>query len=195
VKKNRHIPMLAGVPASVGGDTERVLGLPAVASGFDFEIVFREQYPRIARVLARLVRDPARAEDLAVETLLKLYRTPKAQGPEAAGWLYRTAVRAGLDELRKRGRREKYERMAPGGRPSPSPEQIYAETERQVRVRETLANLKVRQAELLLLRSSGLSYREVADTLGLNPASVGTLLWRAEEAFRKEYVKRYGSQE
>jgi RNA polymerase sigma-70 factor (ECF subfamily) len=85
--------------------------------------------------------------------------------------------------------------MAPGGRPSPSPEQIYAETERQVRVRETLANLKVRQAELLLLRSSGLSYREVADTLGLNPASVGTLLRRAEEAFRKEYVKRYGSQE
>ena len=49
------------------------------------------------------------------------------------------------------------------------------------------------QAELLLLRSDGLSYEEVASALELNPGSVGTLLGRAQRAFRKEYLKRYGT--
>jgi RNA polymerase sigma-70 factor (ECF subfamily) len=34
----------------------------------------------------------------------------------------------------------------------------------------------------------------VASVLGMNPASVGTLLSRAQHAFRKEYIKRYGKQ-
>jgi hypothetical protein len=38
-----------------------------------------------------------------------------------------------------------------------------------------------RHAELLLLRSDGLSYEEVASTLDLNPSSIGTLLSRAQQ--------------
>ena len=57
-----------------------------------------------------------------------------------------------------------------------------------------LAALPRRQAELLLLRSDDGSYDELAAALSLNPASVGTLLARAKQAFRKEYVKRYGDQ-
>ena len=48
------------------------------------------------------------------------------------------------------------------------------------------------QAELLILRSDGVLYDELAAVLSLNPASVGTLLSRARAAFRKEYVRRYG---
>ena len=55
-----------------------------------------------------------------------------------------------------------------------------------------LASLEAKQAELLLLRSNDLSYQEVAAALDLNPSSVGTLLSRAQAAFRKEYVKLYG---
>jgi RNA polymerase sigma-70 factor (ECF subfamily) len=53
--------------------------------------------------------------------------------------------------------------------------------------------LRDREAELLILRSSGLTYGELAGALGLNPASVGTLIARAQQAFRKEYVKQYGT--
>ena len=56
-----------------------------------------------------------------------------------------------------------------------------------------LAMLPVGDA-LLLLRADGLSYDETAAALNLNPSSVGTLLARARQAFRKEYVKRYGEQ-
>ena len=47
---------------------------------------------------------------------------------------------------------------------------------------------------MLLLRSEDLSYEELASALDLNPASVGTLLSRAQEAFRKEYIEKYGEQ-
>jgi RNA polymerase sigma-70 factor (ECF subfamily) len=40
-----------------------------------------------------------------------------------------------------------------------------------------------------------LTYAELAAALNLNPASVGALLARAGQAFKKEYVKRYGEQD
>lgn len=42
------------------------------------------------------------------------------------------------------------------------------------------------------LRAEGLTYAQLAGALHLNPASIGTLLARAEDAFRKEYVNRHG---
>jgi RNA polymerase sigma-70 factor, ECF subfamily len=49
-----------------------------------------------------------------------------------------------------------------------------------------------RQAQFLLLRSQDFTYDEVAAILDLNPASIGTLLSRAQESFRKEYIRKYG---
>jgi RNA polymerase sigma-70 factor (ECF subfamily) len=164
----------------------------AVATPFDFEATFRAQYERIARVIARVVQDHARAEELAVEVFLKLWKSPQAHGENTEGWLYRTAVRKGLDELRRRTRRNRYERLLGWVRVVPTPEQVRAASEEQQNVRLVLAVMLPRQAELLLLRSHGLSYDELASALDLNPASIGTLLSRAQAAFRKEYVKRYG---
>jgi RNA polymerase sigma-70 factor (ECF subfamily) len=77
---------------------------------------------------------------------------------------------------------------------SPAPEEIHAAKEEQDKVRSALAGMNPRQAEMLLLRSEGLSYGELASLLGLHTASVGTLLSRAQQAFRKEYIKRYGKE-
>jgi len=167
---------------------------PPEAVRFDFEATFRAQYPKIARVIARVVRDPARSEELAVEVFVKLWRSPRAQGKKAEGWLYRVAVRKALDELRRQARRARYERFVRLGQPPVSPEQAHAANEEQQRVRLVLAVIDRRQAELLLLRANELSYDEAAVALGLNPASVGTLLSRAQQAFRKEYLRRYGQE-
>jgi len=160
---------------------------------FDIDTVFRSHYGRIARVIARVVRDSARAEDIAVDVFVKLWRNPRAQGEHAQGWLYRTAVRAALDDLRRQTRRARYESMLSFRKP-PTPEEVRLASEEQERVRLVLSVIQTRQAELLVLRSDGLSYEEVATALDLNPASVGTLLIRAQQAFRKEYVNRYGEQ-
>ena len=64
--------------------------------------------------------------------------------------------------------------------------------ERRVRVRSVLGTLKPREAQLLLLRASGLAYRELAGTLGIEAASVGTMLARAEAEFERRFRARYG---
>lgn len=172
--------------------TEAIERLPASDTPVDFEAMFHAQYGRVARAISRVIRDPARAEELAVEVFLKWTRHPQAHGDHAPGWLYRTAVRMALDELRRQSRRARFERLVQFVGAAPTPEDLQVTRDDCERVRGVLGALPRRQAELLLLRHEGLSYEEVAAALGLNPASVGTLLIRAQQAFRKEYVKRYG---
>jgi RNA polymerase sigma-70 factor (ECF subfamily) len=190
-------------PAGVVGGVARELAVPMTAddaasgAAVDLDSLFRAQFPRIARLIARVTRDPSRAEELAVDVFLKWSRTPKAHGPHAIGWLYRTAIRIGLNELRAETRRGWYERMfafLPNERSAvPTPEDTHGTNESREHVRIVLSELPRRQAAMLLLRSDGLSYAEIAAAVNVNAASVGTLLVRAQRAFRKEYIKRYGT--
>jgi RNA polymerase sigma-70 factor (ECF subfamily) len=173
--------------------TEATTADETPTEAFDFEAVFHGHYRRVARVILRVIQDPSRAEEVAVEVFWKLWRHPSAHGPQCAGWLYRTASRAAVDELRKRTRREKYERwFGFNTQPSGDPERSREAAEERLRIRTVLASLRSQDAQLVALRSEGLSYEELADALTLNPSSIGTKLRRAQEAFRKEYVRRYG---
>jgi RNA polymerase sigma-70 factor (ECF subfamily) len=88
--------------------------------------------------------------------------------------------------------RERYESLESFFGMAESPERVAEQNQDRTRVRQVLAFLKPDQAGLILMRAEGFSYSEIATALGLNPASVGTRLARAEQAFRKEFVKRYG---
>jgi RNA polymerase sigma-70 factor (ECF subfamily) len=174
---------------------ESVAGMSLGEERVDLETVFRAQYERIARVIAGVTRNPARAEELAVDVFLKWERTPQAHGENAEGWLYRTAVRVALNELRRRSLRSRYARVLGFlmyGKRGPAPDEIYSARQDVDRVRRVLSALEPREAELLLLRGNDFSYQEMAAALNLNPASVGTLLSRALQAFRKEFIRRYG---
>jgi len=179
--------------SGVSARGKTIEAVPA-ADAFSFEGAFYAHYDRIARAIVRIVRDPARAEELAVDVFWKFWRTPRAHGEKAGGWLYRAAIRVGLNELRRQTRAARHEQLSETTAASATPEQVHAALEEQEQVRAVLAVLHRRQAELLLLRANGLSYEEVASALNLNPASVGTLLSRAQQAFRKEYISRYGEQ-
>ena len=73
---------------------------PAAGDAVDrLDALFREHYPRIARMVGRIVRDRGRAEEIAVDVFIKWRRHPAAHGDHAEGWLYRTAVRQALDDL------------------------------------------------------------------------------------------------
>jgi RNA polymerase sigma-70 factor (ECF subfamily) len=146
------------------------------------------------RIIIRIINDPGRAEDAAMEVFWKLWRTPPRKTADPGGWLYRAAVRVALDDLRRQARRRKYESVFHPAEQKETPEDLHSEHQRRQRVRSVLAVMNRRQAELLILRSDGISYEEVAHLLGLKPASIGTLLRRAQRAFRKEYVKRYGEE-
>jgi len=183
---------LGDVVVGVEASSEACAGVDIECEVPDLEAVFRAEYEGVARAIFRIILDPARAEELAVEVFIRWSKTSPGQNQNTAGWLYRTAVRIGLDELRFRARRRRYESLSRLISPSPTPEQIRVAAEHRDSVRKVLGSIGRREAELLLLRNQGFSYEEIASALHLNPASVGTLLSRAQMAFRKEYVKRYG---
>jgi RNA polymerase sigma-70 factor (ECF subfamily) len=165
------------------------------AGGWDadeFQATFLEHYGAIYRHLFRLLGSQEEAEDLAQEAFLRLYRQrfPPGREHNLRAWLYRVATHLACNALRSQRRRERRER-AEAGRAEPSggvdpAEAVLREEERDA-VRRVLGCLRPREAQVLLLRYAGLSYREVAEVLGVAPGSVGTLLARAEAAFERAY--------
>lgn len=166
-----------------------------------FDDLFREHWNRICRVLYQLVGDWDEAEDLALDTFVRLYRRPPAHGANLGGWLYRVATNLGFNALRARKRRQQYEeqagldRLERGELPFQDPAAAMEQRQQQARVRRTLAEIKPRSAQLLILRHSGLSYAELARATGIKSASVGTLLARAEAEFADHYRALEGAQE
>lgn len=160
---------------------------------FEFERLFLEHWASVYRVLHRLVGDPAEAEDLALEAFLRLYRQTGKQtgGISAGGWLYRVATRLGLHSIRSWKRREHYEltagRYALEESEQASPAEILARQEEHQQVRLVLSRMNERQSQILILRHSGLSYKEIAEALNLTSGSIGPLLLRAEREFEKQY--------
>jgi RNA polymerase sigma-70 factor, ECF subfamily len=187
----------SGVVSIMSTRTEAIADMNTHDASFNLEMAFRAHYDRVTLIIGRVVGDRGRAQELAVEVFLKLWRNREAQGEQMKGWLYRTAVHKGLDELRRRNRRARHEGLLNVflARSSPAtPEEIHIANEEQEKVRSVLTLIEPRQAELLMLRSNGFSYEEVASIVRLNPTSVGTLLSRAQQAFRKEYIKKYGQE-
>ena len=161
-----------------------------------FDELFLRYYGRIYEALFRLTGDAAQADDLAQETFIRLYRRPpEAAGREhkVGGWLYRVAVNLGYNTLRAARRRTVYE-LASEREASADPEAVTEQHEERLRVRAALAELPPQQAQLLMLRHAGLSYKELAEALDVAPASIGTLLARAERAFEARYRASAGSE-
>jgi RNA polymerase sigma factor (sigma-70 family) len=157
-----------------------------------FEELFTANYAPLTRLIFHIVGDAGLAEELASEAFWKLHCKRPPTSANLAGWLYRTGLRMALDSLRKRKRREQYEARTPNPQPPTSPEARLQQIEQQWRVRQVLAAIKREQAWLLVLRSEGYTLGEIASILRLHQGSVGTYLARADAAFRKEEVKRYG---
>ena len=167
---------------------------PAAGDTVDrLDALFREHYPRIARMVGRIVRDRGRAEEIAVDVFIKWRRHRAAHGDRAEGWLYRTAARQALDDWRRAERWLRIARVLAPLWPSPrTPEQLHAaEIERQ-QVRAVLAALKRRDAELLLLWTEDMTYEQMAAAIGVKPSSIGSLLRRAQAAFRIAYEEIHG---
>jgi len=157
----------------------------------DFDVLFHAQWERVNRTVFNIVGDWDEAEDLALEAFLRLYQRPPRDDTNPAGWLYRVAVNLGFNALRERKRRRQYEteagEMVLSGQGEGDPAQAAEQHLERRHVHAVLAAMKERSAQLLILRHSGLSYAELAGALEISPASVGTLLARAEAEFEKLY--------
>jgi RNA polymerase sigma-70 factor (ECF subfamily) len=157
-----------------------------------FDVLFRKHVAGVVRFARRFVRSEARAEELAQDVFLQLYKTRDRYEPRARfkTWLFRMVNNACLSELRSADHRRRSDPAAAGGDPdvaleavmrsTPSSEHDALDAEAVGAIRNAVGRLPEQQrAALLLARSEGLSYDEVAETLGCSVSAVKSLIHRA----------------
>ena len=164
-----------------------------------FEQAFNQHWAWVCQTLYRLVGDWDEAEDLALQVFTQLQTNPPQDEEKLVGWLRRVATNTGLNALRSRHRRQRYEKAAgmlklqQAAPRDPAIEVEQRETCRQVQ--QVLAGMKPRTARLLIYRMMGLSYAQIAAEINVSPSSVGTLLARAERIFERRYRALEGHDE
>jgi RNA polymerase sigma-70 factor (ECF subfamily) len=149
--------------------------------------------PGVTNVIYRMCGDVQVAEDAAQETFIQAWLHLASYRPQTSlrNWLYRIAVNAATDILR----REK--RIAPNDieemplkDPHPSPEARLFQTERTALVQKAILVLPDASRAVLVLREyEEMSYHQIADTLDI---PVGTVMSRLNYA-RKILKEKLGA--
>lgn len=169
-----------------------------LASESTFEALFEREYPVVVAVAYRVLGERGEAEDVAQEVFARAVARHGSRFP-APGALRLAAAHRALNVLRSRRRRiarevADFQRNRSGrdaAERGADPGEILDRGQRALLVRAALARLRPRDAELLAMRYAGASYREVAESLRIDAAHVGTRLARAEQAFKRE-IERAG---
>lgn len=159
-----------------------------------FEALVRRYAERAFRAAYRVVRDQQAAEEVLQEAMIKAYRAlPRFEARSSFyTWLYRITVNLALDR-RRRGKREQTvewddaiaHEIDPRALVSTSsnPETDARRHEVRLLVSEGIQTLPDGQREVLLLREvDGLSYEEIAESMGI---SKGTVMSRLHYARKK----------
>lgn len=168
--------------------------LARVAAGDSdaFASLVESHQERLLRLCERLLGDPEEARDAAQEVFLKAWRKAADFRPQGQvyTWLYRIAVNHCFNKLRRR-RLVRFLRFETGpdesGAPAFDPPDAGADPaaslearQRWNATRKAIAKLPDNQrAVLILARFEGLSYRQIAEVLGITEGAVESRLVRA----------------
>jgi len=173
----------------------------AGGSAYDerLEALYADQADKVFRAAYRVTGNAADAEDVVQTVFLRLTRMPAGKlGPDAGGYLHRSAVNAALDVVRSRQRAgwvplEPIERTALGASDAPDPEREQRSRQLRAHIRLALSRLSPRSAEVFALRYfEGLGNIEIAGLLGLSQGVVAVLLHRTRARLKKELVALEG---
>lgn len=152
-----------------------------------FKQLVQRQYKNVLNWVYRYLGDRSRAEDLAQEVFLKVYRARKSYVPTAkfSTWLYHMVINLCRNDLRARKARSWGALPKIEGEPdSPSREDL-GHTVRQA-VDELPENQRM---AVLLARFEEMSYEEIAETMGLSVEAVKSLLFRARRSLRDRLAR------
>jgi RNA polymerase sigma-70 factor (ECF subfamily) len=152
-----------------------------VESVTDWERIVREHGPMVFGTAWRILGHAADTEDVVQDVFLEVFRL-RADGSVRswAGYLRKMAACRALDRLRQKRRPVVSLNGLALRSPAPGPELLAAEKELADRLREAIAELPEREAEVFCLRYfDDLSYQDIANALDINAGAVAQALHKA----------------
>lgn len=154
-----------------------------------FEEIYKATSGFVYTVALRVLGDRQDADEVTQDVFLSVHDNLKRFRFESSfkTWVYRIAVNRALNYVKKISRRRSHEVYSEDAVTETGVvAQVHTNNEREdadVRVQEMLAHLNPDQRACIVLRSiEGLSYQEIAQSLGININTVRTRLMRAREA-------------
>lgn len=174
----------------------RALERAAAGDAESFGVLVERHQERLIRLCHRLLHDREEARDAAQEVFLKAFENAAGFRPRGRvyTWLYRIAVNHCLNRLRRRQvvRFLSFGAVSPAGEGdeeapafdpadgAPGPERRLEARRRFQRTRELIDELPPGQrAVLVLAKFEGLSYRRIAEVIGITESAVESRLFRA----------------
>ena len=150
-----------------------------------FESLFRQHQADVYRWILRIVRDPAVAEDVTVETFWRIHRAHARFDPSRSfeAWARRIATNAALDHLRS----TRPETALPDDLPQPPLPDPGISQEVREKTAQAFGRLppKLRIAATLAVIEEQ-PYQEIAEALGISAGAVKLRVFRAVRLLRKD---------
>ena len=185
------------------GETVDQAGAPELASpgGAEWtpptwEDVVRDHSARVYRLAYRLTGNTHDAEDLTQEVFVRVFRSLSSYSPGTfEGWLHRITTNLFLDMARRRqrirfeGLGEETTARLSGAEPTPA--QVFDDRHFDGDVQAALKALPPEyRAAVILCDIEGLSYEEIADTLGIKLGTVRSRIHRGRAQLREALEHR-----
>ena len=154
-----------------------------------FAEIFQENRDRVYRLCCGFVSDPGDVDDLFQEIMLNIWKNLSTFRGEAQinTWIYRITVNSAL-LFRKRAHRKKQHQRPleqqdlahPASEGIPAVQQMELE-----KLHAGIRRLQKSERLLISLLLEGLSYKEMAEILGISVSHVGVKINRAKKALEK----------
>ena len=156
----------------------------------NFKTTYEKYYDTIFRRISYLTGDTHAAEDLTQEVFMKLYNSPPDHD-NTLPWLNKVSANLSYNYIRDRkiheGKNELIYEKEIGN--VVSIEEIAINNWEVELTRKVLNMLSPRDSMCLLLKFSGYKYNEIAEVIGVDKNSVGTIISRAQGKFKENYLK------
>jgi RNA polymerase sigma-70 factor (ECF subfamily) len=168
-------------------DEAALVGRVAAGEAQAFRALVDRHLPTVLAIARRMLRDDAEAEDVAQETMLRLWRNAARLELGEGGvrpWLRRVAANLCIDRVRAQRNTSLGDALPEEVEP-PSQMTRLAERELGSRVDVALKALPERQRlALTLFHYEGMSQIEVGEAMGISDEAVESLLARARRALK-----------
>jgi RNA polymerase sigma-70 factor (ECF subfamily) len=160
----------------------------------EFEQAFTLHHRTVFRAARSVVRDAGLAEDVTQEVFIRLYKHMDSivDAEMLRPWLIRVALNVAKNTIRGNIRANTRDENYVKETVETSVFSVESEYEQLAGVSEinrALTKIKEPLRSCLVLKQQGLSYREIAESLSLNEASIGTYVARARAEFMRFYGK------